>query len=201
MPPSGKRRLLTLYYMRIMAAYAVMWIPFVIMVFFVAGGYPWLSWFGGSWSHLQGPVSGVFVLMKPDVRAAYKKLMCCIDLKIAAGSSRFSLRSSDSLIVDEEIAQGDCCSSTHSIHLDDDSSSDEIVIKRDSNTNVDESLVEAEAPQAVSTAGVGRKEASNEEIVEDYADEFLPVQESDTCTLSDKKPGIDQGTFSSTSSS
>ena len=192
MPPSGKRRLLTLYYMRIMAAYAVMWIPFVIMVFFVASGLPWLSWFGGSWSHLQGPVSGVFVLMKPDITAAYKKLMCCIDLKITAGSSRFSLRSSGSLIVDKEIAGGSI-HSTRSMHLGDDSSSDEIVIEKDRSTSVDESRVEEEAPQMVSVE-------SGEEIAEDDADEFLPVQESDTYTFSDEEPGIDQGTFSSTSS-
>ena len=192
MPPSGKRRLLTLYYMRIMAAYVVMWMPFLIMVFFVADGYPWLSWFGGSWSHLQGPVSGVFVLMKPDITAAYKKLMCCIDLKITAGSSRFSLRSSGSLIVDKEIAGGNI-HSTRSMHLDDDSSSDEIVIEKDRSTSVDESRVEEEAPQMLSVE-------SDEEIAEDDTDEFLPVQESDTYTFSDEEPGIDQGTFSSTSS-
>jgi hypothetical protein len=191
MPPSGKRRLLTLYYMRIIVAFVVMWIPFVIMVFFVAGGLPWLSWFGGTWSHLQGPVSGVFVLMKPDITAAYKKLMCCTDLKIsaAADSSRFSLRSIVSLIINGSIAP--------SVHQEDASSSIEIVFETCSSTNVDESRVEEEAPQMVSAAGAESNEL-DEEIAEDYADGFLPVQESDTYTFADEEPGIDERTFSST---
>jgi hypothetical protein len=204
MPPSGKRRLLTLYYMRVMAAFLVMWIPFVIMVFFVAGGHPWLSWFGGAWAHLQGPVSGVFVLMKPDIKQAYKKLMCCIDLKLGAVSSRFSLESTGSYIrrvssVHPATKKGRSEGKYHSsdaMNLEGDSSSIEIVFEKDSE-NVDESLFE-EAPQVVPAAGVEIKE-SDEEIAEDCSDGFLPVQDSDTYTFADEESSTEQGTDSFTS--
>jgi hypothetical protein len=199
MPPSGKRRLLTIYYMRVITAYVVMWFPFVVTVFFVAGGHPWQSWFGGAWSHLQGPVSGVFVLMKPDIMQAYKQLMCCIDPKIGTGSSRFSLQSTGSkirqrnsvnLIASKERA-AEYCDSTRSMHLEeDDSASIEIVFEEDSKS-VDESRVEDEGSQVVSAAGTEKKE-SDEEIAEDHEDGFLPVQESGTYTFADEEPRIEQ---------
>jgi hypothetical protein len=193
MPPTGKRRVLTLYFVRVMTAVVVMWVPFTIMVFFVAGGRPWLSWFGGTWAHMQGLVSGIFALMKPDITHAYKKLMCCMmDLKIA-GSSRFSLgsmssseirRTEDSVrrITSKERSESKD-HTTDSMNLENNSSSSiEIIFEKDSK-NVDESRDE-ETPQAVSAAGSERD--SDEEIVETY-------------TFADEEPKKikEQGTYSS----
>jgi hypothetical protein len=212
MPPTGKRRLLTMYYMRVMAAFVVMWVPFVITVFFVAGGRPWLSWFGGAWAHLQGPVSGVFVLMKPDITQAYKQLMCCIDLKLA-GSSRFSLESTGSSMIrrlssirriaNKERTEEEKVHSTAGLmNLEDDSSSIGIVFEKDSNKeHADESRVEQDTPQVVSAAGGERKESDEEILAEDHANGFLPVQESGTYTFADEEPVIEQGTDSWSSSS
>ena len=48
MPPTGRRRLLVLYFLRIIAAFVIMWVPYLILVF-IAGGWPWGVWAGGTW--------------------------------------------------------------------------------------------------------------------------------------------------------
>jgi hypothetical protein len=206
MPPTGKRRLLALYFMRVMAVLLVMWAP-VNIVLYAAGGRPWLTWFGGSWAHLQGPVSGIFVLMKPDITQAYKQLMCCIDLK-KEGSSRLSLgvavstdrerrrMSSVRRITNKESSTEDKYHSRDSMNLEDDPSS--MVFENNDCKNMDEARID-ETPQVVSAASSERKEA-DEELAEDSADGFLPVQESGTYTFTDEESRIEQGTHSSTTS-
>jgi hypothetical protein len=178
--------------MRVVAAFVIMWVPFVVMVFFVANCRPWLSWFGGAWSHLQGPVSGVFVLMKPDITQAYKKLMCRFSAERMSSRMSSARRTTSS----KERTESKCHSTIDSMNLEDGSSSIVIVFEKDSK-NVEESGVEV-APIVVSAAGTERNEESDEDIAGDYADGFLPVQESDAFTFSDEEPR--QGTDSSTSS-
>jgi hypothetical protein len=192
MPPSGKRRLLTIYYMRVIAAFVIMWVPFVVMVFFVANGRPWLAWFGGAWSHLQGPVSGVFVLMKPDITQAYKKLMCRFSVERMSSRMSSARRTTSS----KERTESKCHSTIDSMNLEDDGSSSIVIVFEKDGKNVEESGVE-EAPIVVSAAGPERKEESDEDIAEDYADGFLPIQESHAYTFSDEEPRQETHSFSS----
>jgi hypothetical protein len=54
LPPSGKRRLLAIYFGRLCLVFIIMWIP-AFIVMFVATEWlsPWVDWVGGTWSHLQ----------------------------------------------------------------------------------------------------------------------------------------------------
>jgi hypothetical protein len=66
MPPTGRSRLLFVYFIRIIriiAAFKVMWLPYLILVF-VAGGWPSGVWAGGTWSHFQGANSAGLSLLK-----------------------------------------------------------------------------------------------------------------------------------------
>jgi hypothetical protein len=76
MPPSGRRRLLFLYFLRIIAAFVVVWTPFFIFVL-VAGGNAWSIYFGGTWSHVAGVVATGFSLFKPDINKAFTDLLFC----------------------------------------------------------------------------------------------------------------------------
>ena len=76
MPPSGKRRLLSLYFMRIVASYVGMWTPHLVLCL-VGSGIPWMVFAGGSWGHFQGVVSAVIALTKPDMRKAFYRLLRC----------------------------------------------------------------------------------------------------------------------------
>jgi hypothetical protein len=51
LPPSGKRRLLTIYFGRLCLVFMIMWIPTFFVLFLAR---EWLSRVGGTWSHLQG---------------------------------------------------------------------------------------------------------------------------------------------------
>lgn len=78
LPPSGKRRLLTIYFGRLILVFYVMWIPTVLTLFILT---PYMSplanFVGGLWSHLQGAVSAGLSLLKPDVYAAVRASMTC----------------------------------------------------------------------------------------------------------------------------
>jgi hypothetical protein len=76
MPPPGKRRLLTTFFVRIIATYVVMWVPYFI-VGLAGSRSPWLVFAAGSWGHLQGVVSSGIALTKPDIWHAFVRLMRC----------------------------------------------------------------------------------------------------------------------------
>ncbi|CAB9531648.1 expressed unknown protein [Seminavis robusta] len=78
MPPSGRRRMLTIYFGRLIGVFVIMWIPTFVLLW-VAGPWlpPWLHFAGGTWSHLQGAVSAGFSLMKPDILNAVKCFLFC----------------------------------------------------------------------------------------------------------------------------
>jgi hypothetical protein len=78
LPPSGKRRLLAVYFFRLIFAFLIMWIPTLIILFIVVSGVPTSVLFaGGTWSHLQGAVSAGLSLMKPDIKDAVKNFVLC----------------------------------------------------------------------------------------------------------------------------
>ena len=73
LPPSGSRRVLAIYFFRIAAVFLIMWLPGLLLLFVTAAWLdPWVQWAGGAWSHLQGLVSAVVSLWKPDVWQAVK---------------------------------------------------------------------------------------------------------------------------------
>lgn len=72
MPPSGRKRALAMYFFRLVVAFAVMWVPsLVLLVVTSPWTNPWLMWAGGFWAHMQGVVSGVLSLFKRDIWKAY----------------------------------------------------------------------------------------------------------------------------------
>lgn len=78
MPPPGRRRLFTIYFGRLIIVFLVMWIPTLLLMFFFAPWAPqWVDFFGGAWSHLQGGLSALLVLLKPDIMEAFQKFIRC----------------------------------------------------------------------------------------------------------------------------
>ena len=78
LPPAGKRRLLALYFGRIVVVFLVMWGPFFLLNFVFALWMPtWVMFFGGIFSHLQGPASAGVSLLKPDIYVAVQDLLHC----------------------------------------------------------------------------------------------------------------------------
>ena len=78
LPPSGKRRQLSVYFGRLVLAFIIMWLP-TFLLLFVAGSWlpPWVHWVGGTWSHLQGAVSMSISLMRKDIRRAVSRFLKC----------------------------------------------------------------------------------------------------------------------------
>lgn len=76
LPPQGKRRLLSIYYSRLVVVFVVMWLPSIILGF-VLPIKPAYFFGGGAWSHLQGGVSAGVALMKPDIKHAVQRFITC----------------------------------------------------------------------------------------------------------------------------
>ena len=78
MPTVGKRRILTVYFLRLAIVFVVMWLPALLFLFILGAWIPhWLVWAGGAWSHLQGLVSSILSLGKPDIKSATYHLWKC----------------------------------------------------------------------------------------------------------------------------
>jgi hypothetical protein len=78
LPPSGKRRLLMIYFGRIVLIFLVMWIPTLLLIFVLSSWLPpWVPFAGGTWSHFQTFVSAVCILLKPDILEAVKMFVTC----------------------------------------------------------------------------------------------------------------------------
>ena len=165
MPPSGKRRLLSIYFLRVVAAYVLMWMPHLVLC--LAGtGKAWAVFAGGTWGHLQGAVSAFVSLTKPDIRKAF------LDFIFWRSSEQEKTAGTDGIIVSRhrvrlrDVAQHDVSSETASgkSELDeymprqredctfDDECGDEAIIN--SNTNGDDKQEEEAAP----TSGVAQHE-------------------------------------------
>ena len=78
LPPTGRRRLLAIYFFRLAAVFLIMWLPGLLLLFVTAAWLdPWVQWAGGVWSHLQGMVSALVSLLKPDVWEAVAEFWSC----------------------------------------------------------------------------------------------------------------------------
>lgn len=77
-PPPGQRRLFTIYFGRLIIVFLVMWIPTLVLMFLFSPFMPqWVDFLGGSWSHLQGGISAILALLKPDIKDAFLKFLTC----------------------------------------------------------------------------------------------------------------------------
>ena len=78
LPPTGRRRILAIFYFRLAAVFLIMWLPGLLLLF-VTGAWldPWVEWAGGGWSHLQGAVSALVSLLKPDIWKALVDFWLC----------------------------------------------------------------------------------------------------------------------------
>jgi len=97
LPSSGRSRFLALYFLRLVFVFVGMWLPVVILIFGVAMNNYWLSFMGGTWSHLQGFVSVGVSLTKPDVKRAVLSFVMCRSCNEDDGMRR--LRSNDATTV------------------------------------------------------------------------------------------------------
>jgi hypothetical protein len=78
LPPTDKRRLLTVYFGRLVLVFYVMWLPTLVILFVLPSFVPpWAHFWGGMWSHLQGAVSSAIAVLKPDIYDAVKTFLTC----------------------------------------------------------------------------------------------------------------------------
>jgi len=95
MPPTGRRRTLVIFFGRIITVFVVMWMPFFALGLSGTGN-PWVVFGGGAFGHLQGAVSSIITLTKPDIRHAFSRFIrccCCCrkDVSSQTSSSGFSI--------------------------------------------------------------------------------------------------------------
>lgn len=85
LPPVGRRRNLAIYFFRLVFVYVFMWLPAVV-ISFIWGTYSysdgserntWIYAAGATWSHLQGLVSVIVSLTKPDIKKAFLGTITC----------------------------------------------------------------------------------------------------------------------------
>jgi len=74
LPPKGKRRLLAIYFARILGAFFFLWTPYLLAVF-LAWGEPWGLWATSFWGHMQGAIAAGLSLLKPDIRKGFLKFV------------------------------------------------------------------------------------------------------------------------------
>jgi hypothetical protein len=79
LPPTGKRRALTMFLLRLCFLYFAIWLPFLIL--FLVGNFiiinPLIHWTGAAISHLQGLFSAMFCLTNQDIRTSFGLVITC----------------------------------------------------------------------------------------------------------------------------
>ena len=79
LPPTGKRRALTMFLLRLCFLYFAVWFPFLVL--FLVGNFvvinPLIHWTGAAISHLQGLFSAVFCLTNEDIRRSFILVVKC----------------------------------------------------------------------------------------------------------------------------
>lgn len=75
MPPQGRRRLLAVYFLRIVGTYLIFWLPFFcsILVGMYVGN-PAPVYAADLWCHLQSAATTTLTLSKPDIQWAVRRL-------------------------------------------------------------------------------------------------------------------------------
>lgn len=91
LPKGGKRRFLALYFLRLIVSFLVMWVPSIIFIYVLSAKWWWTAIFGGTWSHMQGLVSAIMCLQKPDIAKAVKDFLRC-DFQQKSTNRRNSFR-------------------------------------------------------------------------------------------------------------
>jgi len=77
LPPSGKMREISIFFLRIIIVFVVMWLPGLVVMFAVGGSSPWALYISGIWAHMQGTVSAAVCMIKLDIRLAVKDFVTC----------------------------------------------------------------------------------------------------------------------------
>lgn len=77
LPPSGKKREISIFFLRIIVVFGLMWLPALLIFFALGGTNPWVLYFSAIWAHMQGTVSAAVCMIKLDIRLAVKDFMTC----------------------------------------------------------------------------------------------------------------------------
>jgi hypothetical protein len=77
LPPTGKRRELTIYFFRLTFIFIFFWMPTVLVFYVFRGIEPWGMFAFGVFAHSAGGVSAVFSTLKPDVGRATRDFLRC----------------------------------------------------------------------------------------------------------------------------
>lgn len=79
LPPTGKRRALSMFLLRLCFLYFAVWLPFLVL--FLVGNFvvinPVVHWIGAAISHLQGLFSALFCLTNTDISLSFMILVTC----------------------------------------------------------------------------------------------------------------------------
>ena len=81
LPSHGNGRYLAVFFTRLLVVFVVMWLPSIIMIYAISGKSFWGAMIGGAWSHLQGLVSAILCLRKPDIGESFWHLLTCTKAK------------------------------------------------------------------------------------------------------------------------
>ena len=77
LPPSGKRREITIFFFRITGIFLLMWLPGIFIFYVLSGVSMWIIYAAPLWSHSQGAVASGIVMMRKDVYDAVMDLVWC----------------------------------------------------------------------------------------------------------------------------
>jgi hypothetical protein len=77
LPPTGKRRELTIYFFRITFIFIFFWIPMLLVYFIFRGLPPWAMFGFAVFTHSAGGVSAVYSTYKPDIGRATRNFLRC----------------------------------------------------------------------------------------------------------------------------
>lgn len=90
LPPSGKRRLLAVYFGRIVIVFLLMWGPYFLLNYLLAAFLPtWVIFAAGTLSHLQRPISASVCLLKPDIYHAVRRFVACQSCRLTKEDERY----------------------------------------------------------------------------------------------------------------
>lgn len=100
LPPQGKRRLLVIYFGRIVVVFILCWVPYMLLLFAFTSWMPtWVHFAGGTLSHLQGAISAALSLLKPDLYHAVKSFYTCQKCRRKGGDNEPTESSSNSWLL------------------------------------------------------------------------------------------------------
>jgi len=77
LPSHGNGRYLAVFFTRLLVVFVVMWLPSFVMIYVISAKSFWGAMIGGAWSHLQGLVSAILCLRKPDIGESFWHLLTC----------------------------------------------------------------------------------------------------------------------------